>query len=181
VTQDGARCKAAHYTVGYIYRKIYRLAVNFRYNRLQQLSVRHLVPRLSGATKRIITFVRSLRKVGLMQSMAVELSSLSDTFRPGCCMAGRAGSIRLSMTFRFGKIVCNYAHGQMARSHFPRTSHLGGVAPAVLGRGHFPRSRRKSGPPCAPSRRSASHAPSALFDFIKQDPSDRGRNVGAEL
>jgi hypothetical protein len=26
----------------------------------------------------------------------------------------------------------------MARSHFPQTSHLGGVAPAVLGRGHFP-------------------------------------------
>jgi len=119
--------------------------------------------------------VCSLRKVGLMQSMAVELSSLSDTFRPGCCMAGRARSIRLSMTFRFGKIVCNYAHGQMARSHFPRTSHLGGVAPAVLGRGHFPRSRRKSGPPCAPSRRSASHAPSALFEFTKQDPSYRGR------
>ena len=95
-------------------------------------------------------------------------------------MAGRAGSIRLSMTFRFGKIVCNYAHGQMARSHFPRTNHLGGVAPAVLGRGHFPRSRRKSGPVRQADDRRATHR--QLYSTSSSTiQATAGENVGAEL
>src|SRR2546430_17334390 len=116
-----------------------------------------------------------------MQPMAVELSSLSDTFMSGCCM-GRSCGINPAfddVSIRQNSLQLRaWPDGALPP---PPNEPSWRSGPGCFRSGLFPSLATEVGPPCAPSRRSASHARLALFDLINQDPSGRKRNVGAEL